>query len=146
MYSLLHERYLDCCWDSAKFFAFYATCKYGMVQDFMTYDVTVDETGDYPYLLDPDLKSRERQELSRLLSTVFEGEEFIEFCQNHGVKYGAYDNYDLRREPDCAFEGFDFDYIWKWGEDGLPKLRLFEYSTETGVETNDSVAADMVRG
>ena len=131
-------------WDAAKFAAFYATCQYSRVQDFMTYDVTGDETGEYPWLLDPYLKARERRELSRLISTVFEGEEFIEFCQNNGVKYGAYDNYDLRREPDCAFEGFDFDYIWKWGEDGLPKLRLSSgatreyYVPEQGIVSADS--------
>ena len=140
------EKGSDETWNANKFAAFYATCQYGRVQEFMTYDMSLEEEGEYPWLLDPDLKARERMELSKLLATVFEGEEFIEFCQENGVKYGAYDNYDLRREPDCTFEGFDFDYIWKWGEDGLPKLRLFEYSTETGVETNDSVAADMVRG
>jgi len=144
MVNLIYEKDPDYAWEANKFWAFYATCKYGMVQDFMTYDVTVDETGNYPYLLDPDLKARERRELSRLISTVFTGEEFIEFCQQNGVKYGAYDNYDLRREPDCAFEGFDFDYIWKWGEDGLPKLRLSSgatreyYVPEQGVVSADS--------
>ena len=135
---LVYEKDPDYAWECNKFLAFYATCKYGMVQDFMTYDVTVEETGDYPYLLDPDLKARERRELSRLLSTVFEGEEFIEFCQQNGVKYGAYDNYDLRREPDCTFEGFDFNYIWKMGDDGLPKLRLFAYAAGADTETDTS--------
>ena len=109
MRTLADEKHPDAGWNLNKFLAFYATCKYGMVQDFMTYDVTVDESGDYPYLLDPELKERERRELSKLISMVFEGDEFIEFCQRNGVKYGAYDNYDLRREPDCTYEGFDFN-------------------------------------
>ena len=68
---------------------------------------------------------RERQELSSVIATVFEGDEFIEFCQENNVKYGAYDNYDLRNEADCSFDGFDFTYIWRMGDNGLPKLRLF---------------------
>ena len=41
------------------------------------------------------------------------------------MKYGAYCAYDLRADPECAFDGFDFGVIWTRGEDGLPVPRLF---------------------
>ena len=83
--------------------------------------------------------------MSEILSLIFEGDEFLECCRENGVKYGAYDNYDLRREPDCAFEGFDFGSIWIMDNDGLPKLRLFRYSTEDGVTTYESPLRGVIR-
>lgn len=113
-------------------------------QDFLTY--AVDETiPELVYVLDPELTGKERSALSEILSRVFTGDEFYRICQENGVKYGAYDNYDLRREPDCAFEGFDFGSIWIMGDDGLPKLRLFRYSTEDGVTTYESPLQGVIR-
>ncbi|MBQ4605198.1 MAG: hypothetical protein IJB15_00740, partial [Clostridia bacterium] len=113
-------------------------------QDFLTY--AVDETVPEPvYVLDPMLQVKERAKLSEILSRVFTGDEFYRICQENGVKYGAYDNYDLRREPDCAFEGFDFGSIWIMDNDGLPKLRLFRYSTEDGVTTYESPLQGVIR-
>jgi len=110
-------------WNYHKLASFYAYCRADELQMYITEDIS--ETGEYFYLIDPMMKDRERQELSGILSTIFEGDAFMVFCQENNVKYGAYDNYDLRYEADCTFGGFDFTYIWKWGEDGLPALRLF---------------------
>ena len=113
-------------------------------QDFLTY--AVDEAvPEIVYVLDPMLTVKERAKLSEILSLVFTGDEFYRICQENGVKYGAYDNYDLRREPDCAFEGFDFGSIWIMGDDGLPKLRLFRYSTEDGETTYESPLQGVIR-
>lgn len=121
----IKERFLavDDEWNLVKLSSFYVYCKADEMQMYITKDIS--ETSGYFYLVDPYTKERERQELSSVIATVFEGDEFIEFCQENNVKYGAYDNYDLRYEADCSFDGFDFNYIWRMGDDGLPKLRLF---------------------
>ena len=125
-------------------FAFYCPKTNIASQDFLTY--AVDEAvPELVYVLDPELKGKERSALSEILSRVFTGDEFYRICQENGVKYGAYDNYDLRREPDCAFEGFDFGSIWIMGEDGLPELRLFAGSKEDGVTTYENPLAGVVR-
>ncbi len=113
-------------------------------QDFLTYAVD-DAVPELVYVLDPEMTLKERGTLSAILERVFTGDEFYRICQENGVKYGAYDNYDLRREPDCAFEGFDFGSIWIMGDDGLPKLRLFRYSTEDGVTTYESPLQGVIR-
>ncbi len=124
-------------YNAQKFMAFYASTNFSMVQNYMTYPIEETPEGSYSYLLDPSLKDRERRALSQLIANVFTGEEFVKFCQENGVKYGAYDNYDLRREPDCDFEGFDFNYIWYRGEGENPTLRLFGYpGGEKKQETN----------
>lgn len=116
-------------------------------QNYLTYTSTgVKNTYENVYLYDPDMTPRERAALSKILAMVFDEDEFVIMCQENGVKYGGYHNYDLRREPDCDFAGFDFDYIWKMDDDtGLPKLRLFTWSKETGVETYNSELTDVVR-
>ncbi len=110
--------------EAQKFNAFYATtCRIEYLQDFMTYDVSAEE--DYPYLLDPNTYPRERLWLSKFIANTFEGDDFIEFCQQHGIKYGGYFNYDLRADEACAFDGFDFERIWSRTEDGAPVLTIF---------------------
>ena len=106
-----------------KLASYYAYCRADEMQMYITKDIST--TSRYFYLVDPYIKDRERQELSRIIATVFTSDEFIQFCQINNVKYGAFDNYDLRYETDCSFDGFDFNYIWSWDEDGLPKHRLF---------------------
>ena len=110
-------------WNLNKLASFYTYCRADEMQMYITEDIS--KTSGYFYQLDPYTMERERQELSSVIATVFEGDEFIEFCQENNVKYGAYDNYDLRNEADCSFDGFDFTYIWRMGDNGLPKLRLF---------------------
>ncbi len=146
---LLKEDHPDCnFWDYHKFVSFYATANYALVQDFMTYPVEIEDEIDYPYLLDPELKDRERWALSQLIADVYSDDEFAAFCQENGVKYGAYDNYDLRREPDCDFEGFDFNYIWYREKGQNPVLRLFSYTwEEQGIVQyhEPSIPPEMVR-
>ncbi len=77
------------------------------------------------YVLDPETKSREYRELSKIISAAFPDGDFEDFCRENHVKYGAYYAYDLRADPECAFDGFDFGVIWTRGEDGLPVPRLF---------------------
>ena len=80
------------------------------------------------YILDPGTKPREYRELSNLISAAFPDGDFGDFCRENGVKYGmyyVYDLRDLREEGECSFEGFDFDSVWAWGQDGLPVLRIF---------------------
>lgn len=110
-------------WNFVKLASFYVYCRADEMQMYITEDIS--ETGGYFYMVDPEMKDRERQDLSGILSTIFEDDAFMHFCQENNVKYGAYDNYDLRNEADCSFDGFDFTYIWRMGDNGLPKLRLF---------------------
>ena len=49
----------------------------------------------------------------------------MDFCAAHHVKYGSYYCYDLRTDPDCAFEGFDFGGIWNTSDGALPTLSIF---------------------
>ncbi|MBR4960627.1 MAG: hypothetical protein IKY52_07010 [Clostridia bacterium] len=121
----IRERFraVDDEWNLVKLSSFYVYCRADEMQMYITKDIS--ETGGYFYLIDPEMKERERKELSSVLSTIFAGDEFMAFCQENDVKYGAYDNYDLRYEADTGFDGFDFTYIWRMGNDGLPKLRLF---------------------
>lgn len=88
---------------------------------------TNDAEGVRFYILEPTIKPREYTSLSKLISAAFPDGDFMDFCREMNVKYGMYDAYDLRFDPDCAFEGFDFDTVWTWGKDGgLPVLRLFK--------------------
>jgi len=111
-------------WHMNKFLSFYIVGSPAenteITQDFYTGDAG-EETF---YLLDTDLKPREYAELSKLIALAFPGNSFGDFCRENGVKYGCYYAYDLRADPGCAFEGFDFDSIWS-REDRLPVLRLF---------------------
>ncbi len=148
LYVFISEMYPEYTqWNSVKFLSFYTEIDSVFSQNYMTYEVDTVET-ERLYFLDPSLKERERRTLAELIADVFTGDEFVKFCQENGVKYGAYDNYDLRREPDCDFEGFDFDYIW-YREDGQnPVLRLFSYTwEEQGIVQNHEpdVPLEMVR-
>jgi len=129
-------------WNLMKLSSFYSYCRADAMQMYITEDLS--ETGRYFYLLDPETKERERKELSRILSTIFTGDEFMQICQENDVKYGSYNNYDLR-QGSSDFAGFDFDYIWTMGRDGLPKLRLFTWSKESGVTNYDSSLKGVVR-
>ncbi len=130
LYVFISEMYPEYTqWNFVKFLSFYTEVDSVFSQNYMTYEVDTVET-ERIYFLDPFLKDRERRMLAELIADVFTGEEFVKFCQENGVKYGAYDNYDLRREPDCDFEGFDFDYIWYREEGKNPVLRLFSYTWE----------------
>ncbi len=77
------------------------------------------------YVLDPDIKPREYRELSTIITAAFPDGDFEDFCRENHVKYGAYYVYDLRDDPECTFDGFDFDAIWDRGDGRLPVLRLF---------------------
>ena len=122
--------------------SFYVYCRADAMQMYITEDLG--ETGRYFYLLDPETKERERKELSRILSTIFTGDEFMQICQDNDVKYGSYNNYDLR-QGSSDFAGFDFDYIWTMGRDGLPKLRLFTWSKETGITAYENGLQGVIR-
>ncbi|MBR6399231.1 MAG: hypothetical protein IKS06_10120, partial [Lachnospiraceae bacterium] len=98
------------------------TIDFGTVQDLYADDIT----GQTFYVLDPTIKPREYQELSHLIQAAFPGTTFMDFCRENNVKYGSYYVYDLRNDPDCTFEGFDFDAVWTRDEaSGLPVLRIF---------------------
>ncbi|MBR5445725.1 MAG: hypothetical protein IKV57_06365, partial [Clostridia bacterium] len=97
-------RAVDDEWNLVKLASFYVYCRADEMQMYITKDIS--ETGGYFYLIDPYTKGRERQELSSVISTIFTGDEFMQFCQENDVKYGAYHNYDLRYETDCSFDGF----------------------------------------
>lgn len=128
------------------FLAFYCSKTNVNPQDYLTYTTTgTENTYENVYLCDPYTTPKERAVLAEILAKVFEGEEFVALCQENGVKYGNYHNYDLRREPDCDFAGFDFNYIWRMGDDGKPELRLFQWSRENGVTTYQSELADVIR-
>ena len=129
----------DALWNTLKFMSFYTNVKYRQVQDFFTYPVD-SEHMEYPFFLDPEIKTRERMELSRLLSLVFTDDEFVTLCQENGIKYGCYDNYDLRYDTDRSYDGFDTNYIWYVQDDGYAVQRLFLFANahaddETEVET-----------
>lgn len=123
--------------------SFYSYFQSKDLQMYITTDLA--EADQIFYMLDPMTKERERKELSKILAEAFPGEVLIAYCQENGVKYGAYHNYDLRTDKDCTFEGFDFDTIWKMGDDGTPKLRLFTWSRETGVTTYNSHLDGVIR-
>lgn len=129
--------------DRMKLQAFYTHFQSKDLQMYITTDIA--EADQAFYMLDPLTKERERQSLSKVLAAAFPGEALIECCQENGVKYGAYHNYDLRTDKDCTFEGFDFDTIWKMDNDGTPKLRLFTWSKETGVTTYNSHLDGVIR-
>ncbi|MCI6635520.1 MAG: hypothetical protein MSH31_05580, partial [Clostridiales bacterium] len=114
----------DALWNTVKFMSFYANVKYRQVQDFFTYPVD-SEKMEYPFFIDPYTKPRERTELSRLLSLVFTEDEFVTLCQENGIKYGCYDNYDLRYDTARSYDGFDTNYIWYVQDDGYAVQRLF---------------------
>lgn len=143
----------DALWNTAKFMSFYANVKYRQVQDFFSYPVD-SEHMEYPFFLDPELKPRERVELSRLLSLVFTEDEFITLCQENGIKYGCYDNYDLRYDTIRSYDGFDTNYIWYVQDDGYAVQRLFLFAgthedaetepvMETEVETEIETETEM---
>ena len=114
----------DALWNTVKFMSFYANVKYRQVQDFFTYPVD-SEKMEYPFFIDPYTKPRERTELSRFLSLVFTEDEFVTLCQENGIKYGCYDNYDLRYDTARSYDGFDTNYIWYVQDDGYAVQRLF---------------------
>jgi len=124
-------------WDAMKLSAFYCSNVYFDYLDlpYQTY-ITSDEagSGEY-YLLDPETKGREYDELVRILSLAFPNNTFREFCIENHIKSGYYACYDLRDTPDCTFDGFDFDYIWYDRES--PKLRLFKGRTNNASEILD---------
>ena len=116
-------------WLANKLMSFYCekteeteTIDLDMAQSLYTDDLT-DVTF---YVLDPDTKWREFRELSKIITAAFPDGDFEDFCRENHVKYGAYYAYDLRKDPECAFEGFDFGAIWDRGEGGLPVPRLFK--------------------
>lgn len=128
----------DALWNTVKFMSFYANVKYRQVQDFFSYPVD-SEHMEYPFFLDPELKPRERVELSRLLSLVFTEDEFITLCQENGIKYGCYDNYDLRYDTDRSYDGFDTNYIWYVQDDGFAVQRLFLFANAHADDETESV-------
>ena len=85
---------------------------------------TEEAAGMRTYILDPEIKPREYRELSRLITAAFPDGDFKDFCRERGVKYGIYYVYDLGKDPECSFEGFDFESVW-FLEDGTPVLRIF---------------------
>ncbi len=125
----------DALWNTVKFMSFYTNVKYRQVQDFFTYPMD-SEHMEYPFFLDPNVTPRERAELSRLLSLVFTEDEFITLCQENGIKYGCYDNYDLRYDTVRSYDGFDTNYIWYVQDDGYAVQRLFLFAdTHEDAET-----------
>lgn len=111
-------------WNAAKLMAFYANATSFVYLDlpYQSY-ITSDEAGEEYYLLDPETKPREYDELSKIIALAFPNNTFREFCIENHIKSGYYFCYDLRDTPDCTFDGFDFDFIWYNRES--PKLRLF---------------------
>jgi hypothetical protein len=99
---------------------YYSEISPDAVQDHYTQDAG--ETRSY--ILDPSTKPREYGELSRLISAAFPDGDFEDFCRERGVKYGIYYVYDLGKDPECSFEGFDFESVWIL-DDGTPVLRIF---------------------
>ena len=113
--------------EAHKFLAFYRTDDpyYSDVSpDAIQNHYTADADEERFYMLDPSVKKRELRELSRLISYAFPDGDFEDFCRENGVKYGMYYVYDLGDDPECSFEGFDFDSVWTW-EGELPVLRIF---------------------
>ncbi|MBR4895830.1 MAG: hypothetical protein IKZ41_05340 [Clostridia bacterium] len=99
----------------------------GAVSLDMAQSLYTDDINDVTfYVLDPDTKWREFRELSKIITAAFPDGDFEDFCRENHVKYGAYYAYDLREDPECAFEGFDFGTIWTREEGGLPVPRLFK--------------------
>lgn len=130
----------DTQWNTNKLMSFYATVKYRQIQDFFTYPIDSAHM-EYPFFLDPYVKTRELAELSRLLSTVFTEDEFIALCQENGIKYGCYDNYDLRYDTDRSYQGFDTNYIWYVQDNGYAVQQLFLFDriqTDAEIKTMDN--------
>ena len=116
--------------DAVKLHAFY-TNKNLSFSDAMEL-VTSEPGGDVVWFFDPYSSPREYKVITEMIAGVFtvnektgERESFIDYCREHGLKYGVYYTYDLRFEPDTDFEGFDFDNIWKLGGSSTPELRIF---------------------
>ena len=110
-------------WLAMKFNSFYCPSLYMTnelpFQDYMT----MENTDQYYYLLDPGTLEIEFRYLTKDLALAFPNNTFRAFCIENHIKSGYYACYDLRDTPDCTFDGFDFDYIWYNRES--PKLRLF---------------------
>lgn len=127
-------------WDAMKLSSFYCSNVYFDYLDlpYQTY-ITSDEagSGEY-YLLDPETKGREYDELSKIIALAFPDSTFRDFCIEHHIKSGYYACYDLRDTPDCTFDGFDFDFIWYDRES--PKLRLFR-EPKPEVKKSDAMIA-----
>ena len=121
--------FADSGWLACKLMAFYRSNDPGISDidgDAVQAHYTADAEGMRFYILDPGLKYREYRELSALISAAFPDGDFMDFCRENNVKYGCYYAYDLRTDPDSAFEGFDFDAVWTRDEEsGLPVLRIF---------------------
>ena len=113
---------------AVQFFCYYVkaepgkeTINFETVQNLVTQELSEQPV----YVLDPTIKPRESQTLRISIKAAFPDGDFGDFCRENNVKYGCYYGYDLRSDPDCAFEGFDFGAIWSRDGDGLPVLRLF---------------------
>lgn len=119
---------LSHCNNALKFLAFYCSEEYIAVdipsQEFYTKELTEEVF----YLLDPYIKQREYNELVRIISIAFPANDFNAFCRENNLKSGYYYCYDLRDEPECTFEGFDFTSIWDF-TDTTPQLKLFTGGT-----------------
>jgi len=100
------------------------------MQSYLTVDVRATkpegEEAKPVYVRVRDMNVRELEMGGAFLDELFTPEEFSALCRENGIKYGAYDNYDLRNTTDCTFEGFDFQNIWVLNEENQPILRLFE--------------------
>ncbi len=122
-----HDKYLDrdiATIDSVYLLAFY-TYKNLQLADALEL-VTSDPKGDVVWFFDPYASVHEYNMMSNKIASVFpEPESFVDYCREKGLKYGCYYVYDLRTMPDTDFEGFDFENIWKMGDNGRPELRIF---------------------
>ncbi len=113
-------------WQAEKFSAFYCTTDALKLDEEAVRNLYLEDTEDGVfYMLDPGTKTREYRELRWLIEAGFPDGDFMDFCAAHHVKYGSYYCYDLRTDPDCAFEGFDFDGIWNTSDGALPTLSIF---------------------
>ena len=121
--------FADSGWLACKLMAFYRSNDPGISDidgDAVQDHYTADAEGMRFYIFDPNVKYREYRELSALISAAFPDGDFMDFCRENNVKYGSYCVYDLRTDPECTFEGFDFDAVWiRDDESGLPVLRIF---------------------
>ena len=125
-------------WLAMKFNSFYCPSLYMTnelpFQDYMT----MENTDQYYYLLDPGTLEIEFRYLTKDLALAFPNNTFREFCIEHHIKSGYYACYDLRDTPGCTFDGFDFDFIWYDRES--PKLRLFR-EPKPEVKKSDAMIA-----
>lgn len=116
--------------DAAKLDAFYAPRSLALSEALEL--VTAEPRGNYVWFFDPYATPAEYEAIAGYIAKAFSPdpvtgarESFVEYCRGHGLKYGVYYTYDLRFDPETAFEGFNFDTIWRMGEDGRPALRIF---------------------